>query len=110
MTKYILEVRTNCNDPEKEADYNDWYNNIHLPDVMETPGVVRATRYETTDPEEDEAKFVAIYEIETDDIGKFMDSLNANIQKKRDAGRMNDLLVRTHRGLYKQTYTLSTQE
>lgn len=107
MARYILEVRTNCSDPEKEAEYNDWYNNIHLPDVLETPGVVRATRYEHTDPAEGEAKFVAIYEIETDNIDEFMNTLNENIQKKREAGRMNDLLVRTHRGLYKQTYTLS---
>ncbi len=108
MARYILEVRTNCSDPEKEAEYNDWYNNIHLPDVLETPGVVRATRYENTDPGESEAKFVAIYEIETADIDAFMNALNENIQKKREAGRMNDLLVRTHRGLYKQTYTLTS--
>ena len=107
MARYILEVRTNCSDPEKEAEYNDWYNNTHLPDVIETPGVVRATRYEHTDPVEGEAKFVAIYEIETDDIDTFMNTLSENIQKKREAGRMNDLLVRTHRGLYKQTYTLT---
>ena len=108
MAKYILEVRTNCKDTEKEAEYNDWYNHTHLPDVLETPGVVRATRYENTDPAEGEAKFIAIYEIETDDIDAFMNALNENIQKKREAGRMNDLLVRTHRGLYKQTYTLTS--
>jgi hypothetical protein len=107
MARYILEVRTNCSDPGREAEYNDWYNNVHLPDVLETPGVVRATRYENTDPAEGEAKFVAIYEIETDDIDAFMNVLNENIQKKREAGRMNDLLVRMHRGLYKQTYTLT---
>jgi hypothetical protein len=106
MARYILEVRTNCSDPEKEAEYNDWYNNIHLPDVLETPGFVRATRYENTNPAEGEAKFVAIYEIETDDIDAFMNALNENIQKKREAGRMNDLLVRTHRGIYKEIYTL----
>ena len=109
MARYILEVRTNCSDQEREAEYNDWYNNIHLPDVLETPGVVRATRYENTDPAEGEAKFVAIYEIETNDIDVFMKTLNENVQKKREAGRMNDLLVRTHRGLYKQTYTLSSK-
>jgi hypothetical protein len=107
MARYILKVRTNCSDPEKEVEYNDWYNNVHLPDVLETPGVVRATRYENTNPAEGEAKFVAIYEIETDDIDAFMNALNENIQKKREAGRMNALLVRTHRGLYKRTYTLT---
>ncbi|UCD09717.1 MAG: hypothetical protein JSU79_03475 [Dehalococcoidales bacterium] len=110
MVRYILEVRTNCSDPQKEAEYNDWYNTIHLPDVLETEGVVRATRYENTDPAEGDAKFVAIYEIETDDIDTFMVVLSENVQKKREAGRMNDLLVRTHRGLYKQTYTLSADK
>src|SRR4030042_4354487 len=104
MARYILEVRTNCKDPEKETEYNDWYNHTHLPDVLETPEVVRATRYEAIDPAGGEAKFVAIYEIETDDIDAFMNALNEIIQKKREAGRMKDLLVRTHRGLYKQIY------
>ena len=26
MARYILEVRTNCSDPDKEAEYNDWYH------------------------------------------------------------------------------------
>ena len=49
MAKYILEVRTNCSDPEKEAEYNDWYNNIHLPDVLETPEVLLTERPADTD-------------------------------------------------------------
>ena len=63
MAKYIIELGTNCKDAAKKSEYNDWYNNIHLPDVLETPGFVREMRYKNTDTIEGQAKFLAIYEL-----------------------------------------------
>ena len=102
MDKWITIVGTNCADPAKEKEYNDWYDNIHLPDVLETPGFIGATRYENTAPQEGEAKFLAIYEIETDDIAAFSKANMENMAKKREAGRISDLLVIVSRGQYKQ--------
>ncbi len=107
MAKYIFEVGTNCKDPAKESEYNDWYNNIHLPDVLETPGYVRATRYENTDASEGQAKFHAIYEVETDDIEGFLKVSNENVAKLTEAGRMSDLLVFVSYSMYKQTYSVT---
>ena len=106
MDKWILTVGTNCSDPEKEKEFNDWYDKIHLPDVLETPGFIGATRYENPDPQEGEAKFLAIYEIETDDIDAFMKVNAENLAKKREQGRFTDLLVIVNRGLYRQTSAL----
>jgi len=30
----------------READFNDWYETTHVPDVLAVPGVVSAQRYE----------------------------------------------------------------
>jgi hypothetical protein len=62
---------TNC-DPVREAEYNDWYDTIHIPDVLKTPGFVRARRYQTKDFRDGRGKYMAIYDIETDDIEKTM--------------------------------------
>lgn len=102
MAKWLMVVETNCADAAREAEFNEWYDKTHLPDVLETPGFIRATRYENTEPSAGKAKFFATYEIETDDIAKFMKANRDNMAKKRAAGRFSELLVGGSRGLYKQ--------
>jgi len=40
----------NCADPAREKEFSEWYDRTHLYDVMETPGIVRASRYEYVNP------------------------------------------------------------
>ena len=49
MGKWILVVESTCNDPVRESEFQEWYKTVHYPDVLETPGIVKATRYELTD-------------------------------------------------------------
>ena len=108
MARYILVVESNCTDPARETEFNEWYDKIHLPDVLETPGFVRATRYVNNEPvAAGKGKFLATYEIETDNIDDFLKANNENLAKKRAAGRFTDLLVIAGRGLYKQTSSVS---
>ncbi len=102
MAKWLLVVETNCNDAAREAVFNDWYDNIRLPDVLETPGFIRATRYENTDPPEGKGKFLAIYEIETDDFRQTMKALGENMGKKRAEGRTSGLVESVSLDHYKQ--------
>lgn len=106
MGKWLLVVETNCVDAAREAKFVDWYSNTHLPDVMETPGFVRAVICERTEPEEGKGKFLAIYEIEADDIDKALKTLGSTMEKKRAEGRMSDLLMRVSRGVYRQVKSL----
>jgi len=106
MDKWLLFVGTNSSNAAKEKEFDDWYNDVHLPDVLETPGFIGATRYENSAPKEGEAKFLALYEIETDDIDGFMKKNTENMAKKKEQGRFSDLLVIVSRGLYKQTSSL----
>ena len=51
----------------KEAEYNEWYDNVHVPDVLNVPGVCGAKRYEVAqlDPKTAPAhKYLAIYELD----------------------------------------------
>lgn len=107
MRKWILTVATNCTDPTREAEFNEWYDKTHLPDILETPGYVRATRYENIKPAEGEAKFLAVYEIETDDIRAVMKANAENMERKRASGRFSDLTALVSRGVYLQISSLS---
>ena len=107
MAKWLRVVKTNCADVVREAEFNEWYDKTHLPDVLETPGYIRATRYENIEPSEGEAKYLALYEIETDDINAVMKASRDNMDKKRAEGRSSELLVGVSRDNYRQLSSLS---
>ena len=60
--------------PEREAEFNEWYNHTHIPDVMKFTGVVSARRYRAFMPE-DQFQYIAIYEFEsTATLQRFLES------------------------------------
>ena len=114
MAKWIFMVESKSTDPARDDEFNEWYDKIHLPDIMETPGFIRATRYENratqfaaNRPLEGKTEFLAIYEIEADDIDGAIKAMYENVAKKKAAGRYSELLVLVSRGIYRQISSLS---
>ena len=60
----LLIVRSNVI-PALEAEYNRWYNEVHLRDMLNVPGVLTARRYVSL---LDEPKYAAVYELESEDV------------------------------------------
>lgn len=55
----------------RDAEFNDWYSNVHLADVVAIPGILGAERYELAEAQRSlpqPFRYLAIYEIETDDL------------------------------------------
>jgi hypothetical protein len=102
MERWLLTVETNCADPSKEKEFNKWYDTIHLTDILETPGIVRASRYEKSNPAEGQGKYLAIYEIETENVEQTMAAFGERVNKIIEQGRMSELAVILGGGLYKQ--------
>ncbi|MEE8470190.1 MAG: DUF4286 family protein [Dehalococcoidia bacterium] len=102
MEKWLLVAETSCNDPSREKEFNEWYNNVHIPDVLETPGILRATRYETSDPGDGQGKYLALYDVETEDIAKTLAVFGEVMTKKWEQGRMLDVLVAHSAIFYRQ--------
>lgn len=57
----------------REDEFNQWYDEVHIPDVMKLDGVVSARRYELRSTERPELapnpstrRYVTIYEVERD--------------------------------------------
>ncbi len=61
-------VRPGDISPEKEAEYNEWYNTVHIPDFLRVPGVLSATRYECIRGRKTNPKYLTIYEIESEEM------------------------------------------
>jgi hypothetical protein len=79
MASYKLVVFSDSTEADNEAEYNDWYNNVHLADVVAVPGFVSAQRFKlkTLVMGEFKNKYMAIYNIEADDPQKVMDAMMA---------------------------------
>jgi len=122
MAKWIYIVGTKCADPSREKDFNEWYDTMHLPDLVKrVPGLMKATRYELfkalphgkTGPgmpkflqgsdKLEVPKYLAIYELETDDIEQTIALISSESRKVGELGRMSPLPVVVARYLYRQT-------
>lgn len=102
MAKWLLITETNCADAAGEAQFNEWYNRVHIPDVLETPAIISATRYENIAPATGKGKFLTLYEIEADNIDDVMKMHIDNMARKKAQGRFSELVVLVSRGVYKQ--------
>lgn len=71
MEKALFVVQTNAV-PGRDEEFNDWYDNQHLADLLEVPGFVAAQRFRLEDVPRDPPvapyryRYLAIYEIEGD--------------------------------------------
>jgi len=94
MARYLLFAFSDCKDPSREDEFNEWYNNIHVPDMLETPGMIQATRWVAANPKPNQhRKYLALYELETDDVEKFDQMVQEIGRKTVERGRFSDLPV-----------------
>lgn len=66
MASYKFLVISNAT-PGKDAEFNDWYDNRHIPDLLKMPGFVGAKRFKVMGETSLPGQYVTIYEMETDD-------------------------------------------
>ena len=53
---------SNGTDPAREAEFNRWYEAIHVADILETGAFHTAYRYESLDPQATKTTYLALYE------------------------------------------------
>jgi hypothetical protein len=81
MPKYKLIVMTQPVEG-REQEYNDWYQDSHLSDLVAVYGVKSAQRFRlsrTVVADPAPLPYLAIYDIETDDIDKTLDDLKTRV-------------------------------
>jgi hypothetical protein len=94
MAKYLLFAFSDCVDASREKEFNEWYDNMHVPDMLETPGMIRATRWASASPNENQRrKYLALYELETDNVDEFDKKVQEIGMATVRRGRFSDLPV-----------------
>lgn len=69
MADYKLLVYTNAA-PGRDAEFNTWYDDVHLREVLEVEGITSATRLDvlpTGDADDLPHRYLTIYELTTED-------------------------------------------
>lgn len=81
MARYTLMVVTSPVEG-KDDEYNLWYNEQHLRDVLDCEGFISASRFQITTPVMGEfpGRYIALYEMESDDPMRDFSKLGARIQ------------------------------
>jgi len=85
MARALYLVYTNC-EPGQEAEFNEWYETVHLPDLLGVEGIVAAQRFQLTGPgpqtvtrsgEPAVAQYLAVYELDTEDTEAVLERIGA---------------------------------
>jgi hypothetical protein len=106
----LLVVRASVT-PEREAEFNDWYDGEHLPFALgKLPGALSARRFQLVAADEtsrDEHKYLIVYEFDSDVnvIRTFEDGVLTEGIQEYDR-RFGDVSQRVRAG-YRQIYPAS---
>ena len=75
----------------REDDYNDWYENVHLDEVIGTSAVTNAQRFVLADQRGTEAphRYLAVYEVDTDDPSEVFKSIDARSAERQNSDTLN---------------------
>jgi len=80
VPRFNLLVLTNAV-PGREEEFNAWYSDVHLADVLRVPGIVAAQRFRQAGHQRDPGpypwQYLAIYECETEDVREVIAGLKA---------------------------------
>ena len=107
---WLMMVTTQNTDPTKEAEFNAWYDDVDIPDVLKVPGYMRARRgleqrvpgFSSPEAEQRPINYVALYDIESRAIDKtIIDMLMASWGMEK-SHHSTDLLKVTERVYFHQ--------
>ena len=92
LQRWVNLVEVNVT-PAREAEFSDWYLNVHMDDVLATPGFVGARHYESKEFRDGRGKYLNVYYVETEDIDRAMAVRRARREDEKKRGRYRDRLT-----------------
>ena len=104
FSKCMLFVLTNCKDPAHDAQFNEWYNHTHLPDIVNSGLFQHPVRWVKANdtPDSEEPRYLATYESDSDDPARLMEELSKLGGRLTAQGRMLDTLEVVFAGMFQR--------
>ncbi len=94
--RILMEIRVNVA-PEKEREFNEWYNQVHVPELLAVPGFITGRRFMRVSG--DEIKYMALYELESVDVLK-----SEADRRARGWGAFEPHILKQSWNVYRQIY------
>lgn len=98
--EWLMMVKSQNTDPAREAEFEHWYNEIDIPDVLAVPGYERARRGHGIG--DGQMPYVALYTIASSDMDKTIIAMLMASWRMDQLGRGTDLIKVTERIYYKR--------
>jgi hypothetical protein len=83
-------------DPARQQEFNRWYNEVHIPEVLTCPGWLSATRFEST---QGQPQFLAIYELENEGAWT-----TPEFERVKGFGPVAPYVINVHPRTYRRTF------
>lgn len=106
---WLMMVMTRSTDPARDSEFNRWYDDIDIPDVLQVPGYKRARRglrldtpYLPRSDQNDDGTYVALYDILSQNIDHTIIDMLMATRKMESVRRSTDLLKVTERLYFRQ--------
>ncbi|MBM4405394.1 MAG: hypothetical protein FJ039_04310 [Chloroflexi bacterium] len=94
----VVVVFTDCTSPAHIADYNKWYDEVHVPDILSSGIYYTATRFENAAPKPGDPIYLSLYYTTRSDLDKAYEEL-------RDHDRKIKMTLSPHLlGRYRENY------
>ena len=92
MADRFIQVVSSNPVPGREDDFNEWYDNVHIPELLAVPGMLSATRYTLHDAAiyhvrggvVPEHRYMCVYELDGD-----VDEVMGRIQRRVANGEVH---------------------
>ena len=90
--------------PENEAEWNEWYSGVYVPNYEKVPGVIRGRRWRVV---RGQPKYAVVYEFEREGISDSAEWLEQRDINPNNA-RMRDIMTHAEGspGIWKKTFQL----
>lgn len=85
--------------PEYEAEFNEWYDKEHIPQLLGVQGFLTGRRYQAVDGK---PKYVALYDLADDSVTKSPAFMQARNKPTPWSARMMPHFRNTQRGVFRQ--------
>jgi hypothetical protein len=79
---------TNCTDRAHEAEFNKWYDTIHLPDILGSGLATQGSRFADADRESGNPSYLALYELPGTDLERINQAFADQVRRLHERSRM----------------------
>jgi hypothetical protein len=89
---------------EYEAEFNEWYNSEHIPQLLRVPGFIAARRYAAV---EGQPKYITIYDLSDEKVGQGESFRRVREQPTAWTQKMLPQLRNLQRGFFRKIFSFS---